>query len=197
MRFSVSSAGSTEPSVPRVARSRCGHLVISPQLLQQRLRQRPQLAAGAAEGHGDAWIERVAQLAEDDALLVTAQLRQRHSRRRGAARAARRAVAGGLTTTDRNKIASARGIARSRTKLQRPAHAYSSSARATRGVRLQLTESCAGRVGRGVPHRLAERRLDLRRRAAHRLAREALGKGVDQGKGAPQGRGVSRHGVAR
>jgi hypothetical protein len=37
------------------------------------LRQRPQLAAGAAEGHGDARVEHVAQLAEDDALLVTAQ----------------------------------------------------------------------------------------------------------------------------
>eukprot|EP00964_Phaeocystis_antarctica_P022872 scaffold12773_cov64-Phaeocystis_antarctica.AAC.4 len=52
--------------------------MISPQLLQQRLRQLPQLAVGAAEGHGDLRIERVAQLAEDDALLVTAQLRQRH-----------------------------------------------------------------------------------------------------------------------
>ena len=47
--------------------------MISPQLLQQRLRQLPQLAAGAAESHGDAGIEHVAQLAEDDALLVTAQ----------------------------------------------------------------------------------------------------------------------------
>jgi hypothetical protein len=54
--------------------------VISPQLLPRRLRHRPQLAAGAAEGHGDARIERVAQLAEDDALLVTAQRRERHRR---------------------------------------------------------------------------------------------------------------------
>jgi len=35
--------------------------VVSPQLLPRRLRHRPQLAAGAAEGHGDARIERVAQ----------------------------------------------------------------------------------------------------------------------------------------
>jgi hypothetical protein len=55
--------------------------MISPQLLPLRLRHRPQLAAGAAEGHGDARIEHVAQLAEDDALLVTAQ---RHERHRGA-----------------------------------------------------------------------------------------------------------------
>eukprot|EP00964_Phaeocystis_antarctica_P009095 scaffold4934_cov63-Phaeocystis_antarctica.AAC.2 len=70
---------------PHLAPQRCGHLVISPQLLQQRLRQRPQLAVGAGVAHGDAWIERVAQLAEDDALLVTAQLRQRHRAARAAA----------------------------------------------------------------------------------------------------------------
>eukprot|EP00964_Phaeocystis_antarctica_P160407 scaffold131973_cov72-Phaeocystis_antarctica.AAC.2 len=64
------------------AAQRCGLVVISLQLLQQRLRQRPQLAVGAAECHGNAWIELVAQLAEDDALLVTAQLRQRHRARR-------------------------------------------------------------------------------------------------------------------
>eukprot|EP00964_Phaeocystis_antarctica_P116359 scaffold80296_cov48-Phaeocystis_antarctica.AAC.3 len=59
----------------------CCRLVISPQLLPQRRRQkRPQLAAGAAEVHGEARLERVAQLAEDDALLVTAELRQRHRR---------------------------------------------------------------------------------------------------------------------
>eukprot|EP00964_Phaeocystis_antarctica_P073818 scaffold45346_cov61-Phaeocystis_antarctica.AAC.5 len=51
----------------------------------KRRSQRPQLAAGAAEGHGGTWIERVAQLAEDDALLVTAQRRERH-RRAGATR---------------------------------------------------------------------------------------------------------------
>eukprot|EP00964_Phaeocystis_antarctica_P152284 scaffold120117_cov59-Phaeocystis_antarctica.AAC.2 len=62
----------------------CGHLVISPQLLPQRRRQqRPQLAAGAAEVKGEARLERVAQLAEDDALLVTAQFRQRHRRAAG------------------------------------------------------------------------------------------------------------------
>eukprot|EP00964_Phaeocystis_antarctica_P045064 scaffold25924_cov66-Phaeocystis_antarctica.AAC.5 len=60
----------------------CGSLVISPQLLQQRLRRLPQLVANATQGHGDARIEHVAQLGEDDARLVTAQLRQRH---RGAA----------------------------------------------------------------------------------------------------------------
>eukprot|EP00964_Phaeocystis_antarctica_P039757 scaffold22740_cov66-Phaeocystis_antarctica.AAC.1 len=66
--------------------------MISPQLLPHRRRQkRSQLAAGAAEVHGAARLERVAQLAEDDALLVTAQLRQRHGGARavGNARAAR------------------------------------------------------------------------------------------------------------
>eukprot|EP00964_Phaeocystis_antarctica_P100152 scaffold65836_cov54-Phaeocystis_antarctica.AAC.3 len=89
-RRSTSSAGSTETSdhlrlaqplaAPHshLAAQQCGKHVTSPQLLQKRLRQRPQLAVGAAKGHGDAWIEHVAQLAEDDALLVTAQLRQRH-----------------------------------------------------------------------------------------------------------------------
>ena len=63
--------------------------MISLQLLQQRRRQKhPQLAAGAAEDHGEARLERVAQLAEDDAVHVGAQLRQRH---RGA-RAVRAAV---------------------------------------------------------------------------------------------------------
>eukprot|EP00964_Phaeocystis_antarctica_P124924 scaffold88567_cov61-Phaeocystis_antarctica.AAC.6 len=89
---SLSSAGSTEHSVPSNARSaallaapqpqleaqRCGHLMISPQLRQQRLRRRPQLIAGAAQVHGEARIEHVPQLGEEDALLVTAQLRQRH-----------------------------------------------------------------------------------------------------------------------
>eukprot|EP00964_Phaeocystis_antarctica_P108737 scaffold73267_cov67-Phaeocystis_antarctica.AAC.3 len=60
--------------------------MVSPQLLQQRLRRRPQLVAGAAQGHGEARLEHVAQLGEEDALLVTAQLRQRH-RHRGARRA--------------------------------------------------------------------------------------------------------------
>ena len=58
-------------------------------LLQRRRQKQPQLVTGAAEVHGEARLERVAQLAEDDALRVTAQLRQRH---RGAAKA--RAQAG-------------------------------------------------------------------------------------------------------
>ena len=52
--------------------------MISPQLLQQRLRQRPQLLAGAAAVYGVARLEHVAQLAEDYALRVTTQRRQRH-----------------------------------------------------------------------------------------------------------------------
>jgi len=40
-------------------------------MLQQRLRRRPQLVADAAQGHGEERIEHVAQLGEDDALLVT------------------------------------------------------------------------------------------------------------------------------
>ena len=55
------------------AAQRCGRLVDGLQLLPRRLSRRPQLAAGAAEGHGDARVEHVAQLAEDYALLVTAQ----------------------------------------------------------------------------------------------------------------------------
>eukprot|EP00964_Phaeocystis_antarctica_P161688 scaffold133788_cov69-Phaeocystis_antarctica.AAC.1 len=62
----------------------CGRLVICPQLRQQRLRRRPQLTAGAAQVHGGARLEHVAQLGEEDALLVAAQRRQRH---RGARRA--------------------------------------------------------------------------------------------------------------
>jgi len=53
-------------------------IVVSLQLLALRLRQLPQLAAGAGEGHGDAWVEHVAQPDEDHALLVAAQRRQRH-----------------------------------------------------------------------------------------------------------------------
>eukprot|EP00964_Phaeocystis_antarctica_P126214 scaffold89951_cov48-Phaeocystis_antarctica.AAC.4 len=47
--------------------------MVSPQLLPQRRRQLPQLVAGAAQVHGDARLEHVAQLDEEDALLVTAQ----------------------------------------------------------------------------------------------------------------------------
>eukprot|EP00964_Phaeocystis_antarctica_P051196 scaffold29862_cov51-Phaeocystis_antarctica.AAC.1 len=60
--------------------------MISPQLLQQRLRQLPQPAAGAAKVHGAARVERIAQLNEDDALLVLAQAHERH-RGGGGARA--------------------------------------------------------------------------------------------------------------
>jgi len=46
--------------------------VVSPQLLPHCRRQkRLQLGAGAAEVHGEARLERVAQLAEGDALLVS------------------------------------------------------------------------------------------------------------------------------
>eukprot|EP00964_Phaeocystis_antarctica_P133115 scaffold97287_cov48-Phaeocystis_antarctica.AAC.3 len=44
--------------------------MISPQLLQQRLR--------TAQEHGAARLELVAQLGEEDALLVTAQREERH-----------------------------------------------------------------------------------------------------------------------
>ena len=87
------------------AATSCGHLVISPQLLQQRLRQRPQLAAGAAEGHGDARIEHVAQLAEDDALLVTAQRRERHRGPRAARLYSTRVLLAGVS---RNRLAGRR-----------------------------------------------------------------------------------------
>eukprot|EP00964_Phaeocystis_antarctica_P107660 scaffold72338_cov51-Phaeocystis_antarctica.AAC.3 len=70
---------------PRLEAQRCGRLVISPQLLQQRLRRRPQLIADAAQVHGSARLEHVAQLDEEDALLVTAQRRQRHRGERAAA----------------------------------------------------------------------------------------------------------------
>ena len=43
--------------------------MISPQLRQQSLRRRPKLIAGAAQGHGGARLEHVAQLGEEDALL--------------------------------------------------------------------------------------------------------------------------------
>eukprot|EP00964_Phaeocystis_antarctica_P108397 scaffold73003_cov64-Phaeocystis_antarctica.AAC.3 len=60
--------------------------MISPQLRQQRLRQPPQLIAGTAQVHGEARLEHVAQLADEDALLVTAQREERH---RGAPSAGR------------------------------------------------------------------------------------------------------------
>ena len=51
---------------PHLAAQCCGRLVISPQLLPKRLRRLPQLIGDAAEVHGDARIEHVAQLGEDD-----------------------------------------------------------------------------------------------------------------------------------
>eukprot|EP00964_Phaeocystis_antarctica_P137595 scaffold102178_cov69-Phaeocystis_antarctica.AAC.5 len=89
---STLSAGSTEPSPlaaphPHLAAQCCGHLMINPQLLPQRRRQQyPQLVTGAAQVPGEARLERVAQLAEDDAVLVGAELRQRHRGARAAAR---------------------------------------------------------------------------------------------------------------
>ena len=77
------SRSSLQLPLPCLAAQRCGRLVVSLQLLARRLRQLPQLAAGAADGHGDARIEHVAQLDEDDALLVAAQRRQRHRRWEG------------------------------------------------------------------------------------------------------------------
>eukprot|EP00964_Phaeocystis_antarctica_P025426 scaffold14290_cov63-Phaeocystis_antarctica.AAC.6 len=71
---------------PHLEAQRCGYLILSPQLQQQRLRQLPQLVVGAAQEHGEARLEHVAQLAEDDALLVTAELRERHRDARRRAR---------------------------------------------------------------------------------------------------------------
>eukprot|EP00964_Phaeocystis_antarctica_P044382 scaffold25511_cov60-Phaeocystis_antarctica.AAC.3 len=50
--------------------------MISLQLLPQSLRRLPQPEAGAAEVQGDPWVEHVAQMAEDDAHLVTAEPRE-------------------------------------------------------------------------------------------------------------------------
>eukprot|EP00964_Phaeocystis_antarctica_P075728 scaffold46760_cov39-Phaeocystis_antarctica.AAC.4 len=63
---------------PHLEACRCQPLVLNPQLLPQRLRRPPQPAAGAAEVHREARLENAAQMAEDDALLVLAQLRGRH-----------------------------------------------------------------------------------------------------------------------
>ena len=63
--------------MPKLEAQRGGRLVISLQLLL-RLSQLPQLAAGAAEGHGGTRIEHVAQMVEDDALRVTVERRERH-----------------------------------------------------------------------------------------------------------------------
>ena len=77
--------------MPQLAAQRCGRLVASLQLLQRYPRRRPQLVADAGQGHGDARVEHVAQLHEEDALLVAAQRGQRHRD----ARAARAASRGG------------------------------------------------------------------------------------------------------
>eukprot|EP00964_Phaeocystis_antarctica_P102368 scaffold67720_cov63-Phaeocystis_antarctica.AAC.3 len=119
-RTSFSSAGSTEPSVPSVARSaaersflykstvfasRYCRLVVSLQLLQQRLRRLPQLIAGAAEVYGGARLEHVAQLGEEDALLVTAQREERHvAARRGAARWVKKTALSGATRSPRGRL---------------------------------------------------------------------------------------------
>eukprot|EP00964_Phaeocystis_antarctica_P052117 scaffold30492_cov33-Phaeocystis_antarctica.AAC.2 len=63
---------------PHLEAYRCQPLVLNPQLLPQRLRLLPQPADGAAEVHRKARLENAAQMAEDDALLVLAQLRERH-----------------------------------------------------------------------------------------------------------------------
>eukprot|EP00964_Phaeocystis_antarctica_P115664 scaffold79647_cov59-Phaeocystis_antarctica.AAC.1 len=84
------SAGSTEPSLPSVVKSAAERPLwmqltdlasrsFLQLLLPQRRRQKhPQPTAGAAEVPGEARLKRVAQLADDDAVLVGAELRQRH-----------------------------------------------------------------------------------------------------------------------
>eukprot|EP00964_Phaeocystis_antarctica_P076001 scaffold46961_cov81-Phaeocystis_antarctica.AAC.4 len=83
----------------QLAAQRCHRLVLSPQLLPQFLRQRPQLGASAAEVHGEARLEHAPQTLEDAAVLVRAQLRERH---RGAARARSGWVASMASTTPSN-----------------------------------------------------------------------------------------------
>ena len=62
--------------MPQLAAQRCGRLVVSLQLLQRYPRRRAQLVVDAAQGHGDARVEHVAQLHEDDSLHVAVQLGQ-------------------------------------------------------------------------------------------------------------------------
>eukprot|EP00964_Phaeocystis_antarctica_P157822 scaffold128199_cov63-Phaeocystis_antarctica.AAC.3 len=52
--------------------------MISPQLLLQRLCRGPQPVTDAAEGQGDARLERVAQPLEDDAKRIVAECEERH-----------------------------------------------------------------------------------------------------------------------
>ena len=54
--------------------------MVDPQLLSKRLRRLPQLAADAAQVHGDARVQHIAQLVEDDALRVLVEHRQRRHR---------------------------------------------------------------------------------------------------------------------
>eukprot|EP00964_Phaeocystis_antarctica_P021784 scaffold12091_cov69-Phaeocystis_antarctica.AAC.4 len=63
---------------PHLAAQRCGRLVLNPQLRPQRLCRFPQPAAGAAEGHGIARLERVAEVGEDDARHVVAERREKN-----------------------------------------------------------------------------------------------------------------------
>eukprot|EP00964_Phaeocystis_antarctica_P120563 scaffold84286_cov63-Phaeocystis_antarctica.AAC.7 len=63
---------------PHLVAQRCGRLMIGSQLLQQRLRRRPQLAVDTAKGHGVARVQQVAHTVEDTALLVAAEHRERH-----------------------------------------------------------------------------------------------------------------------
>ena len=51
--------------------------MLTPQLLHILPRQRPHMAGDGGEGHGNARVEHVDQLVEDDALLVTFQVQQR------------------------------------------------------------------------------------------------------------------------
>ena len=66
---------------PSAAASRCTPsgpvLEYSTRTRQQRLRRRPQLIAGAAQGHGEARIEHVARLFED---VLKELIRQSHHR---------------------------------------------------------------------------------------------------------------------
>eukprot|EP00964_Phaeocystis_antarctica_P120565 scaffold84286_cov63-Phaeocystis_antarctica.AAC.9 len=67
--------------LPHLEAQCCGRLVLSLQLLQQRLRRRPQLAVDTAQGHGVARVQQVAHAVEDTALLVAAEREERHGSR--------------------------------------------------------------------------------------------------------------------
>jgi hypothetical protein len=59
--------------------------VLSLQLLPHRLRRREQPMTGAAEGHGDARLEHVAQPLEDDAQRIVAEGKEHRAARLRAA----------------------------------------------------------------------------------------------------------------